>query len=112
MRSAASASPQEAPGGGVREALAVLFEPQAVVELRAFKDRTTVSGYFDNHDSLAEEAEKLDDRGFAVYVTLNPVKPALLARAHNRIKTYPKVTTSDADVLHRLWLPLDFGVLV
>jgi len=42
-----------------------------------------------------------------VYVTLNPVKPALLARAANKVKPYAKATTSDADVLVRRWLLFD-----
>ncbi|WP_273888841.1 YfjI family protein [Rubrobacter naiadicus] len=92
----------------IRETLEVFFDAGDVVELRAFKERTTASGYFDDHDKLAEEAAKLDDRAFSVYVTLNPVKHALLARAHNRIQTHPRATTSDADVLRRVWLPVDF----
>jgi hypothetical protein len=94
--------------GEIRWAIEVLFEPGDVVELRAFKERTTVSGYFDDHEELVEQAAKLDDRGFAVYVTINLVKPTLLARAHNRVKHHPKATTSDADITRRRWLPLDF----
>jgi hypothetical protein len=93
--------------GEIRRAVEVLFEPGDVVELRAFKDRTTASGYFDDFEELIEQAAKLDSRGFAVYVTLNPAEPALLARAQNRVKLHPKATTSDADVTHRRWLPVD-----
>jgi len=92
----------------IRRAIEALFEPGDVVELRALKDRTTASGYFDEHEELAEQAASLDGRGFAVYVTLNPPKPALLSRAHNRLKHHPKATTSDADILRRRWLPVDF----
>ncbi|MDP9438168.1 MAG: hypothetical protein M3P49_05430 [Actinomycetota bacterium] len=91
----------------LRRAIEVLFEPGDTVELRSFKDRTPVSGYFDNFDELARQATELEGRGFAVYVTLNPAKPALLARARNRLKAYPKATTSDADILRRSWLPVD-----
>ena len=93
----------------INRALGVLFEPGAVVELRAFKWRETVSGYYDDHEALAYEAGKLDDRGYSVYVTLNEVDPALLARASNRArKVYKEPTTSDGNVLRRRWLPLDF----
>ena len=92
---------------GIQRAFAVLFEPGDTVELRSFKDRTTASGYFDDFDALARQAAELDRRGFAVYATLNPAKPALLSRAQNRVRTYPKATTSDADVLRRRWLPVD-----
>lgn len=94
--------------GEIHQTIRTLFGTGDVVEIRAFKDRTTVSGYFDDFEELTKQAAKLDGQDFAVYVTLNPVKGALLARAHNRIKHYPKATTSDADVLCRRWLPLDF----
>ncbi|MGI9048030.1 MAG: AAA family ATPase [Rubrobacteraceae bacterium] len=94
--------------GKIQRTIIVLSSPGAVVELRAFKDRTTASGYFDDYGKLAEQAVRLEEQGFAVYATLNPVDPALLARANNRIKKYPKSTTSDADILRRRWLPLDF----
>lgn len=101
---------EEADGntGEIRRAIATLFGPGEVVELRAFKDRTTASGYFDDFEKLAERAAELEMRGFAVYVTLNPAKPALLARAQNKIKLHPKATTSDADIMCRRWLPVDF----
>ena len=99
-------------GGGMsdalRQALDVLFEPDAVVELRAFKGRTTVDGYFDNHDRLAVEAARLDKAGYAIYATLNPVNHALLARAANRVEKHPKAATTDADIVCRRWLPIDF----
>lgn len=94
--------------GKILPVIGVLFEPGDVVELRAFKDRTITSGYFDNFEELAEQAAKLDSKGFAVYVTLNPTESALLARAHNRVKTHPKATTSDTNITHRRWLPVDF----
>lgn len=93
----------------IARTIAVLFEPSAVVEIRAFKGRKTVSGYFDDHEALVEEADELDRRGFAVYVTLNRVNPDLLARAANRTReVYKEPTTSDNDVERRLWLPVDF----
>ena len=94
--------------GHVSRTMAVMFKPGDVAEVRGFKGRETRSGYFDDFAELAKEASALDSRGFAVYATLNPVKPALLARAQNRVKSYPKATTSDGDVLRRAWLPVDF----
>ena len=94
----------------IRRACEVLFEPGSVVELRAFKGPKTISGYFDEHGVLAQEAAKLDSRGFATYVSLNEVEPALLARAANRAREVGKgnPTTSDTDITRRRWLPLDF----
>lgn len=80
----------------------LLFETRQVVELRALKGRETVSGYFDDGEALAQEAGELDGRGYAVYVTLNEVNPALLARAANRArKVYREPTTSDSDIVRR-----------
>jgi hypothetical protein len=85
-----------------------MFEPGAVVELRAFNDGKTTSGYYNDRAALAVEAGKLEDRGHTVYVTLNEVNPALLSRAANRArKVYREPLTSDADIFRRRWLPLD-----
>lgn len=92
----------------IRGSLDVLFEPGQVVELRALHGKKTESGYFDDHDALAEEAARLDERRYQVYVTLNEINPALLARANNRLVEFPKATTSDRDVVRLRWLPLDF----
>jgi hypothetical protein len=91
----------------LRRTIGVLFEPGDVVELRALKDAVVASGYFDIFEELAEQAAKLDGRGFAVYATLNPTEPALLARSRNRIKPHPKATTSDTNITRRRWLPVD-----
>ncbi len=92
----------------IRNTLKTLFDSEQVVELRAFKHRKIVSGYFDDHHALAGAAHELDTAGYQVYVTLNKVKPDLLVRAANRLKEYPKSTTSDNDIIWIKWLPLDF----
>ncbi|EJG06141.1 hypothetical protein Metli_0163 [Methanofollis liminatans DSM 4140] len=93
-------------------ALAALFREGDVVEVRALADRFTHSGYFDDLSRLAAAAAALDAdpevRG--IYVTLNEVKPALLARRANRVKmrlTRSDPTTADADIVRRRWLPID-----
>jgi hypothetical protein len=95
----------------IRQALAALFSG-GVVEVRALGDYATHSGYFDDFAKLAACAEALDAdpevRG--IYVTLNEVNRALLARRANRVKmrlTRSDPTTSDADILRRRWLPID-----
>ncbi len=108
-----SPEPAESEAEGVNGEIArtheLLFKPRQVVELRAFKCRETVSGYFDNGEALTQKAVELDGRGYAVYVTLNEVDPALLARAKNRArKVYREPTTSDSNIVRRCWLPLDF----
>jgi len=83
-----------------------------VVEVRALADGATHSGYFDDYAALARAAEALDaDPSVAgIYITLNTVNPALLARRANRIKlrlSRKDATTADADIIRRRWLPVD-----
>jgi hypothetical protein len=89
----------------------LLLAPGQVYEIRAFgqdKYKTVFSGYFDNHEQLAQNAARLSGKAAGVYVTVNPVAPALLARASNHVRPRPLATTSDRDILLRRWLPLDF----
>jgi hypothetical protein len=94
----------------IRRALGVLLEPGATAELRvlhAGRDGT-VSGYFNDHDALTREAARWSGKAPGIYVTLNPVLPALFARAANRVRPRAEQTTSDRDILRRRWLPIDF----
>ena len=52
--------------------------------------------------------QSYEGRAEGIYITVNPVQPALLARSNNRVKEYAKQTTSDKDVLRRYWLFIDF----
>lgn len=88
---------------------AISGKPGTVVELRALRvDRArVVSGYFDDPKALAREAKRIDGRAEGVYVTLNPVLPALLARASNRLVWNPKGTTKDDEILRRQFMLVD-----
>lgn len=92
-------------------ALAVLFTPDDVIELRAFPKgrKRTDAGYFDGQHwpQLAEHAARLSASGAAVYVTLNPVDPQLLSRYNNRIECFAQSTTTDKQVTRRRWLLID-----
>jgi hypothetical protein len=94
----------------IRRAVGLLAD--GVIEVRALADGVTHSGYFDDHTLLAEQVEALDaDPSVAgIYVTLNDVNPALLARRANRIKlrlSRKDATTADADIIRRRWFPVD-----
>ncbi|WP_048149141.1 hypothetical protein [Methanolacinia paynteri] len=96
----------------IRKSLATLFPGGGVVELRALGDHNVHSGYFDDHETLAEKAETVsrisDVQG--VYVTLNEINPALLSRRANRVKMIlgrRDGTTADTDIIRRRWLPVD-----
>ncbi len=97
-------------GENIANAIRILFEPGQVVELRVPKsDKGTISGYFNDHKKLVQELGRLSGTAPAVYYTLNPVNPALLARANNHTNTYAKGTTSDAsdNIINRRWLLID-----
>ena len=96
----------------------LFFAPGEVAEIRASDlyglnkawggyARGIVSGYFNNPIDFAKAALALDQAGATgVYFTLNPVNPALLARAYNRLKVL-KATTSDRDVVCLRWFYRD-----
>src|SRR4051812_37854964 len=52
---------------------------------KAEKYRRTLGGWFDDPRRLKSNAHRLD--GISGYVTINPVKPELLARAANKVVT-------------------------
>ncbi len=66
------------------------------------------SGYFDDGEIFVRCAGRFTgDDAEAVYVTLNPVVPDLLARAWNRVESGRLSTTSDAQVLRLSHLLVD-----
>ena len=94
------------------EALTLLHEPGSVFEVRIPKAGRagTISGYFDDCEAAAKAIARYDHKAPGIYVTLNPVDPALLARAANRLKERAEATTCDADVVRRnsLLINVDF----
>jgi hypothetical protein len=91
-----------------------LIVGDGVTELRALDATTrsdgwpaTQSGYFDDVDKLAAALAGLT-AAKGVYFTPNPVEPALLARAANRIRKTPKgESTQDTNIIARKWLLVD-----
>jgi hypothetical protein len=83
--------------------------PEAVTELRMpnVPGSGTISGYFTDINALAAQAACLSGKVPGIYITLNPVNPDLLARANNRVEKWAKHTTSDSDIIRRVWLPID-----
>ena len=96
--------------------LGLVVEPGSVVEFRALNcvdnpkyPPFTVSGWFDHDhlDELAKTAMEWTGKAEGCYVTINPVRPDLLARAANRVVRKPKHTTTDADIVRRVGLVFD-----
>ena len=94
----------------IHQTATILFQPGTVAELRILHTphHGTVSGYFDSREPFVDAAQSWSGKAPAIYATLNPCHPALLARAANRLKNRVRTTTSDSDILHRYWFPLDF----
>lgn len=98
----------------VRRALALLLPAGQMTELRILDAVTssdrwphTASGYFDDADKLVAALEGVRTAR-SCYVIPNPINPALLARAANRIRKADKGgTTSDNDIVGRRWLLVD-----
>src|SRR5918995_6642705 len=87
----ANATVRPASPAYIQKVLNVLFEPGDVIELRSLNTRQGImSGYFNDVEKHADEAAKLSGTVPAVYVTLNPVDPALLARAVIALRATPK----------------------
>jgi len=97
----------------IKKWVEVLHPPELnhVVEVRALgvPFKGTVSGYYDanNYEKLAKDILQYDGEAESIYVTLNPVDPALLGRADNKLKEKAKVTTSDNNVVKRTLLLID-----
>ena len=95
----------------ILNALAVLFEPSDIIELRAIHKgkKRTDAGYFDgeHREELANSAVKLNAQSAAVYVTLNTIDSQLLGRYCNRIERFAAATATDNNVIRRRWLLID-----
>ena len=94
----------------ILRAVRLLMAPGDVHEVRILKagSEGTVSGYFDDPSAVVNEVEKYDGKAPAVFITLNPCKPALFARSANRLQRRVQVSTSDDDILRRRWFLIDF----
>ena len=88
-----------------------LHRADALVEVWVLKTPyRTVSGYFDSLDAAVmavTEAVTVLNGNSTFYLTLNPVRPDVHARAANRLKSYAVVTTANRDILRRAWLLID-----
>lgn len=100
-------------------------DPSAVFEIRAlectppgFRTTRTFGGYFSvsQIDKAADAAAHLTKpasmggcNAKAVYFTLNPVLPDLLARRSNRVDLLPprESSTSDREIISRRWMLVD-----
>lgn len=113
MTTTASLTSLQADLAAVREFWRAVVRPGDVHEVRAPKTRGrwrgVVSGYFNDVDTLGNGLKSASGADAeAVYVTLNPVNPALLARAANRLKSNARETTAGTEIAKRTTLLIDF----
>jgi hypothetical protein len=88
-----------------------LFVPEGqATEIRILKAGRagTVSGYFDDLELAAQAALSWNGKAPGIYFLPNPIDPALLARANNRLRERAERTTRDDDIPRRRWLLADF----
>lgn len=96
------------PTQAIKAMLDIIHEPGEVFEVRVPKAKAgTLSGYFDDTSKAAIFINRENGKHQSIYATVNPVKPALLARMENRI-AISQVTTTDAEIEKRRWFLLDF----
>ena len=83
----------------------------APVELRAlnFKHRRTniYSGYFDDPEKFIEAVRIASIYSGGIYMPINVLNPALIARRSNRATEYAKLTTANSDIIRRQFIPID-----
>jgi hypothetical protein len=106
----------------IRAAIATLYAPTDVFEVRVLEGADRVNGrtlqwagWFTGADAEAVAAQLARLRGgwHGVYSTLNPCDPLLLHRSARALKPAARGTlTTDAGILRRRWLPLDFDPVV
>jgi len=89
--------------------LRVYHAPGDTFEIRiqdAGKEKT-VSGYFTEFEKAADEIVTWAKKGSAIYVTINPVAPWLIARSNSTLEANATNPTADKHIARLNWLPID-----
>ena len=93
----------------IKGALDLIHEPGEVFEVRIPKTKAgTISGYFNDTTKAAALISRENGKHQAIYATVNPIKPELLARNENKLEFGAHTTTSDSEITRRRWFLLDF----
>lgn len=81
---------------------------EGVFEIRIPKTKYgTIAGYFNDTAIAASLIAKENGKYPAIYVTANPVAPALIARNNNKFEYGSQTTTNDAEIVCRRWFLID-----
>ena len=93
----------------IKACLDLIHEPGEVFEVRIPKTKAgTISGYFNDTTKAAALIARENGKHQAIYATVNPVNPMLLARNENKLEFGSQTTSNDADIIRRRWFLLDF----
>lgn len=86
----------------------VFKRPDELFEIRILGDRT-LSGYFYDVEEVIRQIERFDDSN--IYYSVNEVKKACESRSQfNCLQQVRGTATSEQDIEHRWWIPIDFDV--
>jgi hypothetical protein len=100
---------KEKPAVMIKATLDLIHEPGEVFEVRIPKTKAgTWSAYFNDTAVASILISKEKDRHPAIYMTVNPVNPALLSRNENKFEVGTPTTTTDSEIEKRRWFLLDF----
>ena len=78
--------------------LLLLYGNNANVEVRMLRTtQGTISGYYTDFHKLVEDVYPFNGIN-NIFVTLNQVKPDVMARSYNHLNAYSKITTTDGEI--------------
>lgn len=93
----------------VRKTIALMKPDNELFEIRViYNNKKILSGYFDDTDKLISVLKKTDLKDCNVYMTLNKINEACMARSQkDKLEYNAKTTTSDQDIEGINWLFVD-----
>ena len=92
----------------IRRTIGLLFPDNKIFEIRVLGENFTLSGYFNNADTLLKAFDTVDLRKTNVYMTLQTLNKQCYARSQrDRFVRKAKASTSDTDIEGYNWLFID-----
>ena len=92
----------------IRRTIGLLFPDNKIFEIRVLGENFTLSGYFNNADTLINAFDTVDLRKTNVYMTLQTLNKQCYARSQrDRFVRKAKASTSDTDIEGYNWLFID-----
>lgn len=92
----------------IRRTIGLLFPDNKIFEIRVLGESFTLSGYFNNADTLLKAFDTVDLRKTNVYMTLQTLNKQCYARSQrDRFIRKAKASTSDNDIEGYNWLFID-----